>query len=66
MLELNGIKYLSDKEASSKYGYSRSWFQRQRHKKLPPPFIKIQGKGKVYYSMNELDKWFKDNICQYE
>ena len=66
MIELNGKKYITDKEASSRYGYSKSWFQRQRFKKLPPPFIKIQGKGKVYYSIDELDKWFKENIYIYQ
>lgn len=62
MIEIDGTKYITDKEASHRYGYSVSWFQKQRHKKQPPPFVKLQDKGKVYYSVNELDKWFKDNI----
>lgn len=62
MIEIDGTKYITDKEASHIYGYSVSWFQKQRHKKQPPPFVKLQDKGKVYYSVNELDKWFKDNI----
>ena len=52
MIELNGTKYITDKEASVRYGYSKSWFQNQRYKKLPPPFVKLQGKGKVYYSVH--------------
>ena len=66
MIEISGVKYLTDKEASHIYGYSVSWFQRQRHLKKPPPFIKIQGKGKVYYSEDELEKWFKDNMICYK
>lgn len=65
MIELNGVRYITDKEASQIYGYSVSWFQKQRSKKQPPPFIKIQDKGKVYYSIEELNKWFKDNIFVY-
>lgn len=65
MIEINGIKYITDKEASQKYGYSVSWFQKQRHDKKPPPFIKIQDKGKVYYAIEELNKWFDDNIFIY-
>ena len=65
MIELLGVKYITDKEASHIYGYSVSWFQKQRHNKKPPPFIKIQDKGKVYYAVDELNKWFKDNIFVY-
>jgi len=65
MIEIDGNKYITDKEASHIYGYSVSWFQKQRHKKQPPPYIRIQDKGKIYYSVNKLDKWFKDNIFSY-
>ena len=65
MIEILGIKYITDKEASHSYGYSVSWFQKQRYSKKPPPFVKIQGKGKVYYSVDELNKWFKNNIFIY-
>lgn len=66
MVELNGVKYITDKEAAQKYGYSVSWFQKQRAKKQPPPFMKISGRGKVYYSIEDLNKWFKDNIFVYK
>ena len=65
MIEIMGIAYITDKEASHRYGYSVSWFQQQRHRKKPPPFIKIQGKGKVYYSVDELNRWFRENIFVY-
>ena len=66
MIELDGKKYITNKEASTRYGYSLSWFKRQRYKKLPPPFIKLPGKGKVFYCVTELDKWFKENIYIYK
>jgi hypothetical protein len=66
MIEILGKKYLTDKEASHLYGYSVSWFQKQRYKKEPPPFIKIQGKGKVYYSVDDLNEWFSNNIRTYK
>lgn len=66
MIEILGIKYITDKEASHLYGYSVSWFQKQRHQKKPPHFIKIQNKGKVYYSIDELNEWFSQNISTYK
>jgi len=66
MIEIANEKYLTDKEASHIYGYSVSWFQKQRLKKEPPPYIKIQGKGKVYYSVKKLDEWFKDHVFIYK
>lgn len=66
MIEISGKKYISDKEASHLFGYSISWFQKQRHKQLPPPFLKLQGKGKVYYSIDELNEWFSKNIINYK
>jgi len=62
MIEILGVKYLTDKEAAQRYGYSTAWFQKQRSNKLAPKFVKIQGKGKVYYPLEETDKWFIDNI----
>lgn len=62
MIEINKVKYITDKEASHMYGYSVSWFQKQRQNKLPPPYIKINGRGKVYYSVDELNKWFINSI----
>lgn len=62
MIEILGIKYISDKEAAIRYGYSQSWFQRRRYKKLPPPFCKLENKGKVLYPLDETDKWFKDKM----
>lgn len=66
MIELFGKKYITDKEASHRYGYSTSWFQKQRSEKKHPAFIKLQGKGKVYYELEETDNWFKTNMISSE
>lgn len=62
MLNMMGKKYINDKEASARYGYSQQWFRLCRHKKIGPPFFKLQGKGKVYYSVEETDEWFRKNM----
>lgn len=49
--------YLNETEASSRYGYSRQWFQRERWKGTGPKFIKING-GKVLYPLQKTDDWF--------
>lgn len=51
--------YMNESEASLRYGYSRQWFQRERWKGTGPKFIKINGSGKVLYSINDTDKWFE-------
>lgn len=62
MVNIMGKVYINDKEASKRYGYSQAWFQRCRHEKIGPPFVKLRGKGKVYYQIDETDKWFRDNM----
>lgn len=62
MIDMFGKTYMSDKEASARYGYSQQWFRLRRHKKSGPNFLKLEGKGKVYYSVEETDKWFKENM----
>lgn len=66
MIEIMGVKFLTDKEAADRYGYSRTWFQHQRTKKDGPPFIKITGRGKVLYKLESVDKWFTDRMIERE
>lgn len=66
MKDILGVKYMTDKEASQRYGYSKAWFQKQRYLKLPPNYFQFNGKGKVYYSLEETDKWFKENLVKYD
>ena len=65
MFTMLGQTYMSEKEASARYGYSMQWFRLRRHKNRPPTFLKLEGKGKVYYSVEETDKWFKENMCSF-
>jgi len=49
--------YLKESEASTRYGYSRAWFQRERWKGTGPKFIKMKS-GKILYPILETDEWF--------
>lgn len=62
MIDILGIKYISEKEASKRYGYSIAWFKKQRLLKLAPYFVKLQGKGRVLYPLDKTDSWFKEQL----
>ncbi len=64
MREILGISYLTEKEAAHRYGYSSSWFRNRRWVKDSPPFIKLEGKGRVLYEMQSTDDWFKKNLIE--
>ena len=49
--------YLNETEASTRYSYSRQWFQRERWKGTGPTFIKVNG-GRILYPIKETDDWF--------
>lgn len=66
MIEILGIKYLTEKEASVRYGLSQSWFALRRFKKDSPPYTQLQKKGKVLYPLTEVDEWFKKNMTREE
>lgn len=53
----NDKLYLTEKEASHRYGFSVHWFQRSRWNGSGPSFIKING-GRVLYPMALTDEWF--------
>lgn len=59
MIELFGKKYITEKEASVRYQYSREWFRRRRWQRAEPKYIKPAGKGKVYYPLEDTDSFFK-------
>lgn len=58
MIEVAKIKYITQKEAVSRYGYSATWFRTQRKLKLPPVFLQAKKRGKIYYPLDETDEWF--------
>lgn len=61
MIDIKGKKYLSPKEAANRYGLSMSWFAKARRTRSLP-YVKLEGKGKVLYPMDETDAWFDTNI----
>jgi hypothetical protein len=66
MKELLGVKYITQKEASTRYGMSTQWFERARHTGDGPPYFKIRGKGIAYYDVEKTDFWFKANMIEGE
>lgn len=49
--------YITEAEASVRYGYSRQWFQRQRWLGGDPKFVKVNGR-RVLYPIEATDAWF--------
>lgn len=66
MISIMGINYLTDKEASMRYGYSIAWFRKMRGLKLGPNYIKLMTKGKVLYPLDATDEWFKQRMIMKE
>jgi hypothetical protein len=62
VIDIMGVKYMTAKDASKRYGYSVEWFQKRRSEKKPPPYIKLQDKGRVLYPMNDCDNWFQQEL----
>jgi predicted DNA-binding transcriptional regulator AlpA len=61
MIIILGKKYISDKECSKRFGYSKEWFIKKRNKNLPPPYIKLDS-GKVLYELDAIEDWFKKQL----
>ena len=64
MVEILGENYISDKEASLRYGYSQKWFIKKRQEKSGPPFVQLLKNGRVLYHLESTDKWFRERIEQ--
>lgn len=62
MIDCLGKKYLTEKEASRRYGMSTQWFKKRRHKKLKPEYVQFVPRGTVMYPVEEVDAWFKKQI----
>lgn len=58
MTEIMGNIYLTEKEASKRYGYSSSWFQKSRYEKTGPSYIRFKNRSKIWYPITETDAWF--------
>lgn len=48
--------YINEQEASTRYGYSKQWFQRARWAGTGPNFLKIN--SKILYPLQQTDQWF--------
>ena len=66
MRKIMGKMYLTDKEASERYGYSQSWFRRARISNTGPKFIQLMPLGRVLYALEETDEWFKQKLRENE
>lgn len=62
MLKIVDKVYINTKEASRRYGFSAKWFEMKRWKKLPPFAVKLEGRGRVYYPLEETDNWFRQAL----
>jgi len=60
MLNINGKKYLSEKEMSVKFGLSVHWFRKTRYSGRSPSYYKFN--KKIYYSENSAEEWFKQHL----
>ena len=61
MIEFGGLQYLSEKEMAKRFGYSCSWFQKARIKKIGPPFVRFHNKGKILYRADKAETYFTEN-----
>ena len=63
MIEVQGKKYIPPKEVSRRFGYSKSFLEKLRQHKKGPEWIKVGEKkrGKIYYELEEVEKWFLKN-----
>ena len=60
MIKINGIDYITDKEAAHLFGYSKQWFVLQRKNGRGPPFVQMNGfRSKVLYKLADITKWFE-------
>lgn len=57
--------YLTEHDAVIRFGLSKYWFQRKRWEGGGPPFIKVDGHGRVLYPIKSTDEWFEQFMPNY-
>lgn len=62
MVKIGGVEYLTSKEVAQRYGFSKSWFEKRRLKRLEPKFARFDERGKVYYPLKETDMYFQNKF----
>lgn len=60
MIVLDGEKLINEKEASTRYGMSMRWFQRNRYSNNKIPYYRLN--KHVYYYPQDIDEWLADNL----
>lgn len=66
MIEIMGKEYLTLKDASKRYGYSPSWFTRERENGKGPPYVQLRENSRVLYPLEETDAWFMNKLQEKE
>ena len=54
-------KYITTREATERYGFSRTWFSVRRQRGYQPKFIRVN--TKVLYPLEDTDKYFELFFC---
>ena len=57
---VNGEEYLTVKQASNRYHWSKNWFLLRRKLGDGPAYIKLF--NRIYYKSTTLEQWFNDNM----
>ena len=60
MIVIAGESFINEKEASSQYGLSIGWFQKNRYSTNKIPYHKLN--NHVFYNPKDIDEWFKENF----
>lgn len=66
MIEIMNKKYLTDKEASARYGYSISWFKKGRKDGFGPKYVQLKNHARILYPFEETEEWFKKKLLEKE
>lgn len=57
---INGKEYLTEKEIAFIFGYSVSLIKKIRYEKKDFPYYKLR--NRVYFNLDEVNKWFENNL----
>jgi hypothetical protein len=57
---IEGEEYLTTKQASGRYHWSKNWFELRRKLGDGPAYVKIF--KRFYYKASTLEQWFKEQL----
>ena len=61
-MNINGLRYLTEKELSTKCGKSLRWLKKIRYDDSNFPYYKLN--GRVYFIESEVNQWLADNLVK--